>query len=579
MRPAISDGTRNQRLLAAAMKPNQRWWLVDSVILLLLAIISGVWFLWHHAYGAYGDDAPGYIYSAHQLLAGEATVQQDVLVQDALAWFGDEQYARFVAPAHHEIIAPTGWITSRYPLGLSVLMALAAWISGTITGIYLVVPVFAVVVVLCTYLGAVWLLPVPTVWKRLLGIGAAVIVLSCDLFAHYAVAQPMREIPSLGLFLIAMLVFCTTLRATGWKQALGIVVAGLAFGYSVGIRETSAILVLPLIWFGISRVKQQRWRVAGWFLLGAVIAYSWFIVQAVNITAHKEAFRDKDITSVAITSNIDHIQSLSITNLWDNQGKFKPGVGGLQQYWEVINKFSAWPLFLFCAVLGLVYIWRKDRALGRLLVSWTGCIVLLFGMWVNPYPRYVLPILPVLAWTSMVGTFALWQWCADLFQLRRGTDLALLGLMALGFVLANQPAIAERQEHVRTGATVDRELTKADLDVVLQVGAAVTTDAQSTGKTPLLLMLGTTKGGLAETIMAHTQLRVIRFPSKDKEQPPLDQLATYIQHLDETYTLYLWYDPSVTANEQRFYNQQVLVPIIQTTTSYQPAISIYRLEY
>ena len=137
------------------MKLNQRWWLVDSVILLLLTMISGVWFLWHHAYGAYGDDSPGYIYSAHQLLEGEALVQQDVLVQDALAWFGDEQYARFVAPAHHEIIAPTGWITSRYPWD-ERLDGLAAWLSGTVTGIYLVVPVFAVVV-LCTYLGAIWL--------------------------------------------------------------------------------------------------------------------------------------------------------------------------------------------------------------------------------------------------------------------------------------------------------------------------------------------------------------------------------------------------------------------------------------
>ncbi len=561
------------------MKLAHRWWLLDSVILLLLTSISSAWFMWHHAYGAYGDDSPGYIYSAHQLLTGEALVQQDALVQDALAWFGNEQHARFVAPAHHEIIAPTGWITSRYPLGMSVLMALAAWLSGTVTGIYLVVPVFAVIVVLCTYLGAIWLLPVAAVWKRLVGIGAAVIVVSCDLFAHYAVAQPMREIPSLGLFLIAVLIFCTTLRATGWKQALGMVIAGLAFGYSVGIRETGAILVLPLILFGLSRVQQQRWRVAGWFLLGAVMAYSWFIVQAVNITAHKEAFRDKDITTIAITANIDHIQSLSITNLWDNQGKFKPGVGGLQQYWEVINNFSAWPLFLFCALIGLWYAWKKDPALGRLLVSWVVLVVLLFGMWVNPYPRYVLPILPVLAWASMLGMFAIWQWFVQLFQLRRGTSMAMLGLMVLGFVLANQPAIAERQEHLRTGAAVDRELTKADLDLVIQASTAVITDAQSTGKTPLLLMLGATKGGLAETIMTHADLRVIRFPSKEKEQPPLDQLAAYIRHLDETYTLYLWYDPSVTANEQRFYNQQVLVPIIQTTTSYQPAISIYRLEY
>lgn len=543
-----------------------KWWLIDGIIVLLLTVVSGVWLLWHHAYGAYGDDSPGYIYVAHQLMTSQSLVQQDPLVQDALAWFGEEPLARFVAPAHHEIISPAGWIVSRYPIGLSVLMAGVAKLTGDPLAIYLVVPVLAVGVVLCTYLGAVWLLPVPAPWKRISGIGAAIIVLGSYLFFSTSVAQPMREIPALFFYLISVLLFVKTKR---WYL---VALAGMAFGYSMAIRETNVLLLLPLLLY------HRRLRPWLFFALGAFLIYLPFLWQAVTITQHKEAFREKDITSIAITSNIDHLQSFHISNLWNNQGKFKPGVGGLNQYWDVIKQFSAWPLFLLTILGGIVYLGKRHRPLARLLISWAVGIVVLFALWINPYPRYILPILPVLAWLSMIGAMYLWEWFTRALSLKRMTSLILLVLLFGSFVAAYQPVLARRQDYLQTGTPQGRELTYTDLTTIQQAVALLQADAQTLGKPALLFMLGEAKGGLAETIMAHSTIRTIRFPNKDKEQPPFEKLQSYIEHLRETYTIYLWYDSSVTADEQRLYNQSTLTELTTIATSFKSEITLLRLD-
>lgn len=558
------------------MKPLY-WRILDVIILVALGLISGIWFTWHHAYGAYGDDSPGYIYSAHQILVRDDLVQQDSLVQAALDYFGSEPYARFVAPAHHEIISPDGWIASRYPLGLSLLMAGMAKVTGDVTGIYLVVPLSAVLVVLLTYLGAILVVPLPAVWKRLTGIGSAVIVLGCTLFANYAVAQPMREIPSMAFILLSFYGLVWSLQQKPWRKWIGLVVTGTLFGWAVGIRETTAILLIPFTVYGVLHLPKQRFKTAIWFIVGCAIGYAVFIGQAIDITLHKEAFRSKDVTRIAVTANFDHIQSLAIHNLWNNQGKFKPGVGGLQQYWEVIQQFSPWLFFLPGTILGLVYYWQRQRKWFWVLASWLAAIILLFGMWINPYARYILPILPITGWLSLVGCMYLWELFTLKLQLKRLMSSLLLGLIALTFVLSYQPIFAAQQDRLVTGLPIDRELTKTDLAVIQSNLNTVLSRYATNPKPPLLLMLGETKGGLAETIMTHTTIRVIRFPNKDKEQPPYEQLTAFLDQLQQTNTLYLWYDPSVTALEQRYYNEQTLEPVATFNTTFTSNISLLQV--
>ncbi|EKE01711.1 MAG: hypothetical protein ACD_21C00069G0003 [uncultured bacterium] len=563
------------------------WWVIDSIILVLLTVIFGVWFFKAHAYGAWGDDSPGYIYTAGQVQNGEALVVQDNLVQAALAWFGDEHFARFVAPAHHEIISPSGWTASRYPIGLSVLMALANKLTGQDTAMYAIVPLAAVGVVLLTYLLAVLWLPTNPPLKRVGAMVAALSVGLSDVFANYAVAQPMREIPALLFWLAALLLltFINRVQLMRWKIILAIC-AGLLFGYSINIRETSAVLLVPvLVWlwpvgrvWWKSRVERSAFiKIVLAGCAGLLIALSLSIWNSAAITAHKEKFREKDISSIAITSNFDHIQSLSPSNLFNNQGKFKPGVGGVVQYWEVMSQFSTFAPFLFFALIGLFLTWWQQRRLAYVLASWIAVVFILFAMWINPYARYILPLLPAVAILSAYGMVGIIEYVGKKLQLSRFVSIGLSLLLMAAFFISLQPAIAARNEHIRLGDSVYKAITAEDLSTLKTVSDQLLVKA-SPEKPALLMMFGSWRAGLPETIMTHSDLRVIRFPGRPNEQPDLTALAGFMAELQKTYTVYVWYDATLGTGEQRLFQQLSLSePILTTQLSFQADIVIYAL--
>lgn len=567
--------------LSSVAKISAGWFVLDVVFCVLLSGIFGLWFLSNHAAGAWGDDAPGYMYTAGQILRHEPLVVQDTLVQQALDFFGDEHFARFVAPAHHEIIAPSGWVASRYPIGLSVLMAGAAWLWHSDTAMYLVVPLLAVIVVVLTYVLGIVTLPLLPAWKRVAALMAALAVGLADVFANYAVAEPMREIPSMVFFLASLILLVVAGRQTvpsRWRWIL-IALAGVCFGYSVNIRETSAVLLLPLglvltqkpLWS-----RSQRWRIGTVFAAAMLISLSVSIWNSAQITMHKEKFRSKDISRIAITSNFDHIQSLNPHNLFDNEGKFKPGVGGVQQYWEVLNGFSVWPPFVLFALVGVVALWQEQRRLAAVYVSWFLGIYGLFAMWINPYPRYILPLLPAVALLSAYGVMRAAYYVGRWLQLSPWWQRGLLALAVLSFFVAQRPAIADRNSQLTATVGVYKAITVNDLEQLRALAAVI--EQQASGKPALLIMFGDYKGGLAETTMIHTGLRVIRFPSKPNEQPQLDNLAQFLSQLEQDYTLFVWYDPTISAKEQRLLHYvQWSDPLLTQNYSFQPNVTLYAI--
>lgn len=563
------------------------WLIVDSAILALLLFVFGAWFLLEHAYGAWGDDSPGYIYTAGQLANGETLVAQDELVQQALAWFGDERLARFVAPAHHEIISPDGWIASRYPIGLSAIMAAIQKLTGSASAMYAVVPITAVAVVALTYILAVLWLPTNPPLKRVAGIIAAMSVGLADLYANYAVSQPMREIPSLLFWLLALLglTWLTRAKSLSWKLGLALV-SGALLGYSINIRETGAVFVLPvLIWLWPAtrawwknhseRVAFLKILVVG--IIGLALTLSLSIWNSATITAHKEKFREKDISRIAITSNFDHIQSLSPSNLFNNQGKFKPGVGGVVQYWEVMTEFNTFAPFLAFALIGLIVLWRKQRRLAYVLGVWITVIFVLFAMWINPYARYILPVLPAVAILAAYGLISTIEYGGKLFALSPRWNRVLGLLLVVAFGVTQYPAIVARNEHIQLGDSVYKSITAED-SATLQSLSDQLLAADTTERPALLFMFGTWRAGLPETIMAHSNLRVIRFPGRPNEQPALGELAEFLQELNKTQTVYVWYDGTLGSGEQRLFTQLPITdPILTTELSFQSAITIYAL--
>lgn len=552
------------------------WWIIDGIILALLTLIFGFFYITSHAWGSWGDDAPGYLYTAGQWWADEPLVSQDSLVQRALTYFGDEKFARFVAPTHHEIISSTGWIASRYPIGLGWLLYSVAKISGSDEAWYDVEPGLAVGVVLLTYLLALRLFQLPPALQRASAVMAALSLGLASLYANYAVAQPMREIPALFFFMLALWLILLLPVTKRWWCQLGLWLgAGASYGMSVNIRETSGILLGVFIVLGWQWWRQwntaQRYQVVGVFLIGAVCVGSLSLWNSVNITLHKEKFRDKDISRIAITSNFDHVRSLQLQNLYNNQGKFRPGVGGLKQYWEVLTAVSTWPLFLLAAAVGLILLWRAQKSTAVMLLVWFGPLFLLFSAWINPYPRYLIPAVPVITLLAAYGSVTGVLWLQQKLQLQRWSWTALVMVFIGSFFVSLQPSIAERQRHNREADPVYKAITRDDLHQLKAMAEQLPNNA-------LLLMVGDWQAGISETIMTHSAARVIRFPRKPKEKPPVNQVYSFLRELTTDYQLYLWYDGSANADEQRLLNIAQLEPVATYNFSFQSNVQLYLVD-
>lgn len=563
---------------------NRYWVMFDVSIAILLSVAFGFLYLTNHAWGSWGDDSPGYIYTAGQLLHGEPLVSQDPLVASALEHFGSEPHSRFVAPTHHEIISPDGWIASRYPIGLGALMYAVSTVFGTDEMIYVIVPLLAAGVVVLTYVLSLLLVNMGRVHNRVIGIIAAMAVGLANLFANYAVAQPMREIPSMFFFMLAFVGILVGLRTTQprWLSWLSIILGGLAYGFSVNIRETSGVLLLPILvlfFYGIKKVDYAfRLKLFSVFMLAVILAGTLSIWNSFMITAHKEKFRDKDISKIAITSNFDHVRSLNFENLYNNQGKFRPGIGGINQYWGIMQQFSTWPPFLLMAAFGLLILWKKDKRLVLFLVAWFGVIFLLFSAWINPYPRYILPLLPAVALASAIGTVGSLQFLRNYAGLSRSAWGAVTVALIGSFFVTLQPSLADRQKHIIENEHVYKALTYEDLEETKALGQTII-GSQITEKPPLVFMLGEWKAGMSEMIMTHTGIRSIRFPRKDKEQPPMDELLAFLKKLNETHELYLWYDSSANADEQKLRTLINLEPVTISEYSFQSGVEIYKITY
>lgn len=560
---------------------NRYWWALDCTVLVLLSIVFGVLYLSNHAWGAWGDDSPGYIYTAGQFISNEALVVHDAITKQALDTFGEEPFARFVTPSHHDIISPTGWIASKYPIGLSWLMAVVATLGRSDELIYLVVPVLSVGVVLLTYLfPIVWLKDSPPT-KRAIGIMAALSVGLASLFANYAVSQPMRDIPAVFFIVASLLMLGIVVRQSNnkpnnnWLSWILLFISGGLLGFAINIRETSAIMVLAvgvvLLWHWRTTKLSVLFKPVMIVLVGVVLAASLSIWNSYTISAHKEKFKKKDISSIAITSNFDHIQSLSIHNIYNNQGKFRPGVGGAQQYWDVMSQFSLWPPFLLSAIIGLVLLWFTQRKLASVLTIWVGTTFLLFSMWINPYPRYILALLPAVALCSAYGVVVGVRLFQRVFSLHRFSWSALTILIALSYFVALEPSYAERKQYLTSDELIFKSISRDDLHIIKSVTTQLEEDR---GKPPMLLMLGSWKAGISETIMAHSNVRVIRFPSKPAEQPDREELINFLHILQDTYTLYLWYDSTATADEQYLYNNLAKSVLRVDQYTFQPNVEI-----
>jgi len=287
-------------------------WIITIILVLILALGFG-WVYWqNHAYGAWGDDSPGYLYLAGRLLQGEPLVYQDELVQKGIEHFGDERLARWLTPTHHEIISPDGWLASIYPVGLSYVMYWTATITGDELSIYSVVPILAALNLVLVFLICQLLFKALKIkkWGWAYALLAAITVGFSSLYYDYAISQPMREIPSLFFILLSVYLFLLAFysrREGGHRDArlqiALIIISILCFGFSLNIRHTGiAFLPAYLLLFGLFWEKNkprktntmQMSRLLLVFAILMIIPLGLTIKNSLDISSNKEAFRIKD---------------------------------------------------------------------------------------------------------------------------------------------------------------------------------------------------------------------------------------------------------------------------------------------
>ncbi|MBU0732210.1 hypothetical protein KKC88_05005 [Patescibacteria group bacterium] len=577
-------------------------WIITIILVLILGLGFG-WIYWqNHAYGAWGDDSPGYLYLAGRLLQGEPLVYQDELVQKGIEHFGDERLARWLTPTHHEIISPDGWLSSIYPVGLSYIMYWTATITGNDLSIYSVVPVLAALNLILIFLICQLLFKALKIkkWGWAFGLLAAITVGFSSLYYDYAISQPMREIPSLFFILLSVYLFLLAFyqfesgfhkirlssggggRSDVRFQLALIILSILCLGFSLNIRHTGvAFLPAYLVLFGLFWDKQKTRKINTMqisrlllvFAILMIIPLGLTIKNSVDISANKEAFKKKDTSGSVVVSNIDHVTSLSPLNIFESRGKFKTENGGLKHYWDIMNNRMSWiPYFMILVIIGIIFIWRKNKFLSAFLALWVLGFLALFSMWINPYSRYMIVAFPALA---ILGSFGLyWVLSVLIPSLFKSKRISYLvgALAVLSILVIYVPAYSEVKENIELEVLKNKAISQNDLLTLIEIGDSINQEhAGSTapaGSTvlplkgqdslpPILMFSGRWQYGLSETMETHTGLKTVRTPmEQEKFVFDNDQVREFMDKLmDEGYTIYFWQDSGTQAVTNDFLNK------------------------
>lgn len=525
-----------------------RWILPIGVIALLIAFFSVMYFD-DHAWGAWGDDSPGYIFLAARMVQHQPLIYNDPLATHALQFFGDERFARWLIPTHHAFINPDGTIASKYPIGTSMLLAWGARVFGRLDGMYIITPLLAVVnivfmfmltmIVFKRYRFRVWC---ATIAAMALGVS--------NLYNSHATAQPMREIPSITfLLLTACAIAFVPFVARSWKKVVVLlVIAGVAFGMAVNVRETNILVVpaflVPLLFFlRQQKSHQQKWQykkfiVFGIFIFSAFVVYLPSMHNVITISRHKIAFKKNDISNFAILPNDDHIRSLSWDNVFHSRGRFRPDDGSLPHYWSIMTHVVPIPFFIVLVGLGFFALWRDDRRMAWMFGLWILAILGIFSLWINPYSRYILPLFPPLIILGVVGFVWVIHKFAPMVAPMRFFRIIFFTILGTCVIVGYIPTVRTIWTNIHTTQYQYKSISQNDLNTLVTFGESI-----SSSSPPLVIFSGDWQYGLSEIMQAHTNIPTARFPLEQRFPFSEKKVTEFVDILlQEDQEIMVWVD-------------------------------------
>lgn len=560
--------------------------IISVVFCVILGVIFGYIYFHNHSYGTWGDDSAGYIYLWGRMSQNKPLVYLEPLTEKALNFFGDEKLARWTTPTHHEIISPKGYIASKYPIGLSLLMFIFEKVFNTDLAIYYVLPALAAANLILVYLIAN-IVFTDIKWKYFLSAGSAVIVGLATLYYEAAISQPMREIPSIFSILAGFyfILSAVDLRKNKKLFYLSFILAFLFLGLTINVRETSAIIfpafIMVLIgtWHA-SSLRQKIKKIAKLSILAiGILAIGVLpsIINSANITKYKEKFKKKDISKIAITSNIDHIRSFALSNLVSNNGKYRPGEGGVQHYWEVMNNLSPAPYFMLLVVIGIIFMAKRNKWLTASLLWWVLSMLAIFSLWINPYSRYLLPAFPILVIFAIYGFYIVLSKIIPYFVSNKKWQIATGIVAVVSFLVVYQPVLADIIDNLKAPkeeVLIYKSIAESDLKQLKTISNTL----KNTDK-PLLVFTGTWQYGISETLEAHYGLQSIRMPINQKFEFKPGQVKEFMdKNILPDYKTYVWIDTTTTPETREWlYNNYNLKEINKYYFTFEDQAIIYEL--
>ena len=367
----------------------------------------------------------------------------------------------------------------------------------------------------------------------------------------------MREIPSMVLLLLSALFFVPAIRAYAAAQKLqrnsviGFFIFGVLFGLACTVRETSVVILPAFVVYAVMLTWQEKfnlktlsiyigqiWQGIAMIVIGFLIGIAPIFWNAVQISTHNEPFKERDTGEVVVLSNINHLQTVSLTNVFESTGRYRPADGSLDQYWKVLNRLSSLPFIPLFAIAGFGFLLfsrnREERAVAVLLGGWVLGTLTIFSLWINPYSRYILPLIPIVlllaagGWLVFLRHFIAPK-LGNRFALVIGT---LLVLSVVGSAI--EPLRLMKIDHA-VNEYPSRSLTAQDaklLDDIAQTVKLQRDTQQDSAEKTIVFFTSPTRFGLSEVFMAHTGIRGARLPyEEEKDQPDPQMVDAFLEQL------------------------------------------------
>lgn len=548
-------------------------------------------FSYKHAWGAWGGDSPGYILQAAHVYQGKELIYEDDLVQKASIYFTDSNDMQWVLPYRHELLSKdNGIIVSRYPIGMALVYGTVAKLFGEFSSIFMLTILFAAgsVALLYMFLYQLFSAEEKTI-AVLYAVAGSILLCSSDLFFSYAVSQPMREIPSIFFLLLAVVLIEYLYKNKNIFKKRRVLLFVFSFlisislSLAIAIRVTNSIPAIGILLYGayvffthISyetlRQKNSIQIILSVVLIVLITSACIFVPVIMHGHDMNAVTADSLNTSVLsyIAPNASHVDSINASHLITNEGKFRPGEGGFAYYISILEQSIALPFGLLFFCIGIAYLWIKgNKGLFVMSSIWVFGLLLLFGSWINPYSRYILPVIPIVIAISIYGFYLV----IDTVLTGKSKNILRISMPFVIMIMMLTSSSSHYHYLENDQLFLNKSISKED-GIQLEKFIDTMQTYEQSEKEPLFIATGESRAGMSSMVMAQSTIRSVRSPYESLLLRDQEKVRTFLDILTDEYEVYVWIDETTNGKIVHWMEEYAVETVAVHDYSFQPWVRL-----